>query len=325
MSDRDAILVQGARTSARRPCWRCGPGAGVVVLDDLSKGNAAAVLDVPLVAGVQDAALVATPCGVTSRFLVHFAACRPWASPVERPERYFDESVGGTAAPLRAVLDAGVRHVVFSSTAAVYGTPQHRPIAAGPSAPPGEPVRRDQAADRPPAAVVRGGPRHDLDHPALLQRRRRRHRRPHRRGLPRHHEPRAPRVSCWAAVARCGSSAPTTRRAMAPVCATTCTSRTWPRPMCWPSSTSAGRAVRRLNLGTGVSSTVLEALEATRVSRPRGTGGDGGSPARRPRRAGRRPWAGLRRIGWKPSHGLDDIAASAWSWHSTLPEGYPSA
>ena len=44
------------------------------------------------------------------------------------PGRYFEENVGGTAALLRAAVDAGVAHVVFSSSAAVYGTPQRVPI-----------------------------------------------------------------------------------------------------------------------------------------------------------------------------------------------------
>ncbi len=86
-----------------------------------------------------------------------------------------------------------------------------------------------------------------------------------------------------------------------------------------------GGASDVLNLGTGVGSTVLEVLDATR--RASGREVPAAMVARRPGDPAelvadhRRASAVL---GWKPSHGLDDIVASAWSWHSTHPEGYPT-
>jgi UDP-glucose 4-epimerase len=102
----------------------------VVVLDDLSRGHPAAVLEVPLVVGsIADVAVVA---GVVERHrvgaLIHFAARKSVGESVADPGRYFDENVGGTASLLRTVSAAGVRHVVFSSSAAVYGTPERVPI-----------------------------------------------------------------------------------------------------------------------------------------------------------------------------------------------------
>jgi UDP-glucose 4-epimerase len=60
-----------------------------------------------------------TAHGVTG--VVHLAAKKSVAESVERPVHYYEQNVGGTAALLRAAAVAGVRHVLYSSTAAVYG------------------------------------------------------------------------------------------------------------------------------------------------------------------------------------------------------------
>jgi UDP-glucose-4-epimerase GalE len=44
------------------------------------------------------------------------------------PARYFTNNVAGSLALLDAMVQAGVKHIVFSSTAAVYGTPHTSPI-----------------------------------------------------------------------------------------------------------------------------------------------------------------------------------------------------
>ena len=43
---------------------------------------------------------------------------------MRNPAKYFDNNVCGSLCLLQAAQQAGVRRFVFSSTAAVYGTPQ---------------------------------------------------------------------------------------------------------------------------------------------------------------------------------------------------------
>lgn len=60
--------------------------------------------------------------------LVHFAGKIQVGESVRCPELYFDVNLTRSLALLRAVTAAGVRQVVFSSTAAVYGVPAAVPI-----------------------------------------------------------------------------------------------------------------------------------------------------------------------------------------------------
>jgi UDP-glucose 4-epimerase len=101
-------------------------GERVVVLDDLSSGDAGRLPDgVPLVRGpVGDRALVDEVLaghGVTG--VVHLAALKRPAESVARPLRYYRANVHGLTVLLEAVAAAGVRRFVFSSSAAVYGAP----------------------------------------------------------------------------------------------------------------------------------------------------------------------------------------------------------
>ncbi|WP_017241142.1 UDP-glucose 4-epimerase GalE [Streptomyces sp. SS] len=102
-------------------------GHRVTVLDDLSTGFAEGVPDgAEFVEGrIQDAAkwLDASYDGV-----LHFAAFSQVGESVAKPEKYWENNVGGTMALLAAMRDAGVRRLVFSSTAATYGEPETVPI-----------------------------------------------------------------------------------------------------------------------------------------------------------------------------------------------------
>jgi len=60
---------------------------------------------------------------------VHFAALSLVGESMQHPERYFAENVAKGIAFFNALVAAGVRYVVFSSTAAVYGIPERVPIA----------------------------------------------------------------------------------------------------------------------------------------------------------------------------------------------------
>ncbi|MFF9378406.1 UDP-glucose 4-epimerase GalE [Streptomyces griseoluteus] len=101
-------------------------GEDVAVLDDLS----AAVPErlpagIPLVEGsTLDGDLlkrVFAEHGVTG--VVHLAARKQVGESVAEPVRYYRENIGGLATLLDAIADAGVRRLVFSSSAAVYGNP----------------------------------------------------------------------------------------------------------------------------------------------------------------------------------------------------------
>jgi UDP-glucose 4-epimerase len=102
-------------------------GHRVTVLDDLSTGFREAVPDgAEFVHGrVQDAAdvLAAGYDGV-----LHFAASSQVGESVADPEKYWRNNVGGTMELLTAMRRAGVRTLVFSSTAATYGEPETVPI-----------------------------------------------------------------------------------------------------------------------------------------------------------------------------------------------------
>jgi UDP-glucose 4-epimerase len=104
-------------------------GHEVVVVDNLSTGHRAAIpAGCRLVEGdIRDARVVADGLAGADAVL-HFAALSVVAESVQQPLRYFDNNVSGTACLLRAMSEAGVGRIVFSSTAAVYGAPESLPI-----------------------------------------------------------------------------------------------------------------------------------------------------------------------------------------------------
>jgi len=100
-------------------------GERVVVLDDLSRGFRQAVLDAPLIVGqVGDRATVAP---LLDQYAVdtvmHFAAYTIVPESVADPLKYYGNNSCATRTLLECCVGAGVRHFVFSSTAAVYGIP----------------------------------------------------------------------------------------------------------------------------------------------------------------------------------------------------------
>ncbi|HVN12667.1 MAG TPA: UDP-glucose 4-epimerase GalE [Kineosporiaceae bacterium] len=106
-------------------------GRDVVVLDDLSSGHREFAVDVPLVVGsVADPAAVGKAltwraggggAGVTG--VVHLAAFKYAGVSVQRPLHTYDDNVTGMQVLLRRMTELGVRNLVFSSSAATYGTP----------------------------------------------------------------------------------------------------------------------------------------------------------------------------------------------------------
>ena len=106
-------------------------GFEVCVFDDLSTGHARAVAGLPL-----------TPVDLTDRpalwraleqqgqldAAVHLAGLTQVAESVREPGRYFRVNVTGTLNLVEALVARGVRQLVFSSSAAVYGEPRRVPI-----------------------------------------------------------------------------------------------------------------------------------------------------------------------------------------------------
>jgi UDP-glucose 4-epimerase len=103
-------------------------GHEVVVLDDLSTGHADAVPDgATFVHGDVRADALRTLARVDA--VLHFAAKSLVAESVADPALYWTSNLGGTLALVDAMRVAGVRALVFSSTAATYGEPDTMPIS----------------------------------------------------------------------------------------------------------------------------------------------------------------------------------------------------
>lgn len=103
-------------------------GEKVVVLDDLSTGDRRRVpAHVPFVhAPVTHAGAVrATLRRHEVTGVIHLAGKKSVGESCEDPDRYYRENVGGLIALIESMREESVRRLVFSSSAAVYGTPQH--------------------------------------------------------------------------------------------------------------------------------------------------------------------------------------------------------
>ncbi len=106
-------------------------GEQVVVLDDLSTGFDWAVPGgASLVVGdVADERLVPDLISTGHiELIIHCAAKTSVPELIERPLYYYYENVTKTLSLLRLAVANGVRHFIFSSTAAVYGEPGLRPV-----------------------------------------------------------------------------------------------------------------------------------------------------------------------------------------------------
>ncbi len=106
-------------------------GERVVVLDNLSTGfDWAVAKGVPLVVGeTGDQALVARLIrehGIDA--IIHFAASIVVPDSVRDPLRYYRNNTMNSRALIECAVNGGVRHFIFSSTAAVYGNPAEIPV-----------------------------------------------------------------------------------------------------------------------------------------------------------------------------------------------------
>ena len=301
-------------------------GRQVVVLDSLEQGHPSAVSGVPLVqADVADQAAVAELCrdfGVDA--VVHFAGYKAAGESMDQPARYFRNNVGATAGLLEALARAGVDRLVFSSSAAVYGTPDVIPVTEGAGVRPENPYGESKAlvermlAWMGQTAGVRSVSLRYFNAAGAW--------------------PDGSLGEDWTVTTNLVPlvmKALLGRRPPLQVFGTD-----YPTPdgtairdyvhvldlaeahLAALEHLEAGGGTTAVNLGTGVGSSVLEVLAAAEAA--------SGHPVPR-QLAGRRPGdpvalvadnhRAAELLGWSPRHGLADILASAWAWHSAHPDG----
>jgi UDP-glucose 4-epimerase len=106
-------------------------GERVVVLDNLSTGFSWAVAEkVPLIVGeTGDHALVARLIREYDvKSIIHFAASIVVPDSVRDPLTYYRNNTANSRSLIESAVNCGVRHFIFSSTAAVYGDPAQIPV-----------------------------------------------------------------------------------------------------------------------------------------------------------------------------------------------------
>lgn len=97
-----------------------------IVLDNLSKGHQEAIINAKLIVGDMADEKLLNQLFTTYQFsaVMHFASFIEVAESVKFPEKYYQNNVAATLTLLDVMLKHGIKHFIFSSTAAVYGEPE---------------------------------------------------------------------------------------------------------------------------------------------------------------------------------------------------------
>jgi UDP-glucose 4-epimerase len=306
-------------------------GIDVVVVDDLSEGHREAVGDANLLVGDFADPGVVGPilAGREVEWIVHMAAYCQVGESVEQPAKYYENNVTKSLRLLDLAHTHGVRGMVFSSSAAVYGEPEDVPIPESHPTVPTNPYGETKLAFERALSWYSGA--HDFRYVALR----------YFNAAGAHPsgeigEDHAPETHLIPNLLRsAGEGGPPT-----PIFGTD-----------YP--TSDGTCVRdyvhvvdlaqahvraigamsrgevtgeSFNLGSGEGFSVREVLAA--VERVAGTAPP---TTDAPRRAGdpavlvASSDLARSRLGWKPEYpALDDIIRTAWNWHRMHPHGYGS-
>ncbi|ELB2270526.1 UDP-glucose 4-epimerase GalE [Vibrio parahaemolyticus] len=113
-------------------------GMTPVILDNLYNSKSTVLERIETVCGVKPtfieadirdkAALVEALKAHNIEAVIHFAGLKAVGESVEKPLEYYDNNVNGTLVLVDAMRDAGVKSLVFSSSATVYGDPASVPI-----------------------------------------------------------------------------------------------------------------------------------------------------------------------------------------------------
>jgi UDP-glucose 4-epimerase len=302
-------------------------GHDPIVVDTLEHGHPSAIPGTTLVAGDAGDRRLVRDLLETHRIeaVIHFAARKSVPESIVDPGTYFAANVGGSVELMRAMADAGVTHLVFSSTCAVYGTPDLLPVSES------SPVRPENPYGESKLMVERMAPWFEHAHGVRTV---------------------VLRYFNAAGAALDGSNGEDWRKAenLIPVVLAVAGGRReaveiygtdYPTP--------DGTAIRdyihvqdladahlravdylagggpsvTLNLGTGRGASVKEVVAAAQAA----TG-----QTIETRLAPRRPgdpaaiWADARLaeevLGWSPRYDLDAIVSSAWRWHQRYPNGH---
>jgi UDP-glucose 4-epimerase len=304
-------------------------GRAVVVLDSLEFGHRASIPGVPLVeADIADSdAVTQTVKEHDVDAVVHFAAYKAAGESMEVPQRYFANNVAKSIALLETLESCGVERFVFSSSCSVYGTPTVLPVDESHPLAPESPyaeskrlvehmlewydrcrglrsvsLRYFNAAGATPDGAFGEDWRVTLNLVPLVMK---------------------------AAIGKAGDI------------------KVFGTDYETPDGTAIrdyvhvadladahvkaiellerGGASTVVNLGTGKGSSVFEVIDAARRVSGRDIVVD--EVARRPGDpvavyADNRKAAAV--LSWRPRYGIEEIIESAWRWHSTHPDGYPS-
>jgi UDP-glucose 4-epimerase len=314
-------------------------GYDVVVVDNFSNSKPEALKRVEEIAGrklaafyradIRDKAALRELFGAHAiDAVIHFAALKAVGESVAKPLMYYDNNIAGTVALAEVMAEAGVKSLVFSSSATVYGDPASVPIRedfpTGPTNPYGrtkwmmEFVLSDLAAADPEwrVALLR------YFNPVGAHASGRIGEDPN--GLPNNLMPYVSQV----AVGRLPQL-----RVFGGDYATP--DGTGVRDYIHVVDLAVGHvaAVRRLaerpgvltvNLGTGQGYSVIDVVKAFEKA--------SGRPVPyeiAPRRPGdvaqcyAEPTLAEKELGWRATRGIDEMCADAWCWQSSNPQGYP--
>lgn len=113
----------------------------VIVIDDLSNSSEVALDRIRLITGVEDDRLIFYKANILDRAtlsrifeendidaIIHFAGFKAVGESVRKPLEYYWNNVTGTLVLCDVARDHGVKNIVFSSSATVYGEPEFVPI-----------------------------------------------------------------------------------------------------------------------------------------------------------------------------------------------------
>jgi len=130
----------------------CDQGHDVVLLDNLANSNQSVLKSVELVTGKSISYInadIRDTCQLEDVLLryqieavIHFAGLKAVGESVSCPLDYYDNNVGGTISLLKGMQNQGVRTLIFSSSATVYGEPRYLPLDEGHSTSPANPYGR---------------------------------------------------------------------------------------------------------------------------------------------------------------------------------------
>lgn len=125
------LVVGGAGYIGSHVCKAIARDGNIpIVYDNLSTGHAWAVKWGPFVNGdiLDTVQLEKTLATYAPQAVIHLASYIDVRESKKDPAKYYENNVVGTLALLQAILKRGIKHFIFSSSAAVYGAPLYLPM-----------------------------------------------------------------------------------------------------------------------------------------------------------------------------------------------------